>query len=159
MGADWLGDWVLFREFKLRLISAPTSWLLPVLWSVLPNVWKPYIILQQYTWAPFACLKLGWIQTPTIIQYPFFYFQSIAGVVISLLVASTLVSATQCMKALYHGGLELRNESCTICVKVARYNPPKNHHNMPENANDKAFSLPAIQQTGNRTKNVRKVFI
>ena len=88
-----------------------------------------------------------------------FYFQSIAGVVISLLVASTLVSATQCMKALYHGGLELRNESCTICVKVARYNPPKNHQNMPENANDKAFSLPAIQQTGNRTKNVRKVFI
>ena len=90
----------------------------------------------------------------------FFYFQSIAGVVISLLVASTLVSATQCMKALYHGGLELRNESCTICVKVARYNPPKNHQNMPENANDKAaFPLPAIQQTGNRTKNVRKVFI
>ena len=30
---------------------------------------------------------------------------------------------------------------------------------MPENANDKAaFPLPAIQQTGNRTKNVRKMF-
>ena len=88
------------------------------------------------------------------------YFQSIAGVVISLLVASTLVSATQCMKALYHGGLRIDpDESCTICVKVARYNPPKNHQNMPENANDKAaFPLPAIQQLGNRTKNVRKVF-
>ena len=89
-----------------------------------------------------------------------FYFQSIAGVVISLLVASTLVSATQCMKALYHGGLRIDpDETCTICVKVARYNPTKNHQNMPENANDKAFSLPAIQQTGNRTKNVRKVFL
>lgn len=31
--------------------------------------------------------------------------QSMAGVVISLLVASTLVSATQCLKALYLGGM------------------------------------------------------
>ena len=67
----------------------------------------------------------------TKIQYHILYFQSIAGVVISLLVASTLVSATQCMKALYHGGLRIDpDESCTICVKVARYNPTKNHQNM-----------------------------
>ena len=80
---------------------------------------------------------------------------------ISLLVASTLVSATQCMKALYHGGLRIDpDESCTICVKVARYNPQSknNHQKLPENANDKAaFPLPAIQQTSNRSKNVRKV--
>ena len=65
------------------------------------------------------------------------------------------------MKALYHGGLRIDpDESCTICVKVARYNPQSknNHQKLPENANDKAaFPLPAIQQTSNRSKNVRKV--
>ena len=81
-----------------------------------------------------------------------FYFQSIAGVVISLLVASTLVSATQCMKALYFGGLRLEvdlNTNATSIkvgpIKVAHYNPQKNH-SLPESVKDKTAQSPAIQK-------------
>ena len=94
-----------------------------------------------------------------MIKVPFIYsFQSIAGVVISLLVASTLVSATQCMKALYFGGLPCLDDNTTT-IKVAQCNPTNRNQNLPESAvKDKTAPShsPTIHQ-GNSTSNKLQV--